>query len=76
MQIQDNHTRSFELRRPALVSHPWLAMHKAAGRHLQQSAPPPQYPQYNWGGGASLNYGSRVGEHTQKQHVLHNKGAL
>lgn len=56
----------------------------AAGRHLQQTAtnapaPAPAAPSppntwgNQWGGGASLNYGSRVGELTHELHVLQSK---
>ena len=58
-----------------------VIMSGTAGRHLQQSAangpaaaPAEQAPPVNWGdrwdNGASLNYGSRVGEHMHGSHVV------
>ena len=71
-------------RRLRLVSPLSLVMFSAAGRHLQQTAtntpvaaPAAPSPPITWGdrwdGGASLNYGSRVGELTHELHVLQSK---
>ena len=67
-----------------LVSPLLVVMSGTAGRHLQQSAanapaaaPAEQAPPMSWGdrwdNGASLNYGSRVGEHMHGSHVMQDK---
>ena len=63
-----------------LVSPLLLIMSSAVGRHLQQSAtnapaaaPATPTPWERWDSGASLNYGSRVGEHMRESHVLQTK---